>query len=150
MGLLLDYWYPVSGEIHCRWIHIIPRQYSIRPCRTYVYGNYVNLARDHPLILPCWMNRLFCVLAYCRLIRELLPIRTSRNGSSGLRYISPSESFDIPPIYKEGDFQVALPYSEDVSRYISEAFEGIEKAREHIQWYIRGHSGTRVSPVYTR
>ena len=38
----------------------------------------------------------------------------------------------------------------NISRYISEALEGITEALEHTQGYIRGYSGASVSPMYTR
>ena len=37
-----------------------------------------------------------------------------------------------------------------ISRYISEALEGITEALKHIQGYFRGYSGVRVSPVAFR
>ena len=76
------------------------------------------------------------------------------NGSSGLKYIYPSESFDIPPIYEEGwggdrskgsrDLSEIVPrYLEAISRYISEALGGITEARD----WIEGYSGMSRSPT---
>ena len=51
---------------------------------------------------------------------------------------------------RKGGAEAVPGYLESILEYISEALEGITEALEHIQGYIRGYSGIRVSPVASR